>query len=173
LKSKVPLDIIISFAERNYVNIKDILVDIHRTEAAWELKALAERSNKNGGSILLELEKIIREFVPLRRYDQELYYQDTLAQFLRSKFHDTEIEVSRGSTRPDIVVKGIAIEVKGPTSNRDLDTIANKCLRYRRYFPSGLICVLFSVNVTPQYYEDWLKAMQETHPDVRVIKIPL
>lgn len=171
LRRKVPLKDIISFAKRNNINIRDILLDRDRKKADWKVKELTEKISKNGSNFLLELEKTIWEFVPIRRYDKEIPYQDTLASWLKAKFPDTKIEVSRGSTRPDIIVKGIAIEVKGPTSYRDLETIADKCLRYPQYFPNGMICVLFNVNVSESRYEDWLKGMNKYYPDVIVIKI--
>ena len=61
--------------------------------------------------------------------------------------------------------------MKGPTSVRDLTSIADKCLRYTQNFPNGLICVLFSVNVNERRYEEWLKGMNKHYPDVKVIKI--
>jgi hypothetical protein len=85
-------------------------------------------------------------------------------------FSDTEIEVPRGSTRPDIVVKGIGIEIKGPTSKRELTSIIEKCGRYLQYFPKGLICVLFDVTVTQQYYDDWFKVVKELFPSVKIMK---
>jgi hypothetical protein len=170
LKDKLPLDAIVSFAERSHINIRDILVEKARTEAQWEERDLIEKIDKKGSNKLLEIEKAIIEFPPMRRYNEELYYQDTLASFLRARFPDTRIEVTRGSTRPDIVVKGVAIEIKGPTNDGDLQTIADKCLRYKQYFPKGMICVLFNVNVTQHRYEDWVQGMKKTHPDVKIIK---
>ncbi|MHA1360809.1 MAG: hypothetical protein ACTSQI_21585 [Candidatus Helarchaeota archaeon] len=170
LKRKASLETIISFAKRNNINIREILIDIDRTRTEWKVKELTKRIKEQGSSMVLELEKAIYEFVPMRRYNQELYYQDTLASFLKSRFSDVEIEVKRGSTRPDIVVNGIAIEVKGPTNHRDLQSIADKCLRYKQYFPK-LICVLFNVTVTQHQYEDWLQGMKKHHPDVIIIKI--
>lgn len=170
LKKRTPLHDIISFATRKHIAVRDILVDIDRTIASWEVKELAGRIKENGSNMLLELEKAIREFVPMRQYDKELYYQDTLATFLQARFPDAKIEVPRGSTRTDIAVNGIAIEVKGPTNDRDLKSIADKCLRYEQYFPNGLICVLFSVNVTRHRYEDWLKGMKKHYPEVVVIR---
>ncbi|GAH51319.1 unnamed protein product, partial [marine sediment metagenome] len=140
LKNNASLDAIISFAKRKKINIKDILNDIDRKKAEWERKELKEKIPKNGSNLLLELANAIREYNPFQRYDKELYYRDTLANWLKPKFPDTKIEVPRGSTRPDIVVKGVAIEVKGPTSYRDLESIADKCLRYMQYYPNGLIC---------------------------------
>ena len=171
LRYNVSLDAIISFVKRNRINIRDILVDIDRKKAEWKMKELTEKISKKGSDFLLKLEKIIREFVPMRQYDTEIYYQDSLASFLKAKFPNTRIEEPRGSTRPDIVVKGIAIEIKGPTSARDLQSIADKCLRYPQYFPNGMICVLFNVNVNEHRYQEWLKGMNKQYPDVKVIKI--
>jgi len=171
LKNKATLEAIVSFAKRNNIDIRNILVDIDRKKGDWETKELKEKIKKNGSNFLLELAIAIREYKPFQRYDKELYYRDTLANWLKPKFPDTKIEVPRGSTRPDIVVKGIAIEVKGPTSYRDLESIADKSLRYSQYFPNGLICVLFSVNVSKSRYEDWLKGMKKKFPEVVVIKI--
>jgi hypothetical protein len=171
LKNKATLDDIIFFAKRNHINIRDILRDIDQKKADWKVKEITETMKEAGVSLFLEVEKAVREFRPLRKYDKEIFYQDSLASWLRSKFPDTDIEVSRGSTRPDIVVEGIAIEVKGPTFEKDLQTISDKCMRYRQYFPQGLICVLFSVYVNQHRYNDWEQGMEKTFPDVKIIKI--
>jgi len=171
LKNKVNLDDIISFAKRNHINIRDILRDIDLKKAEWKVKEITEIMKEGETNLLLEVEKIIREFRPLRRYEKEIFYQDSLASWLKSKFTDTDIEIPRGSTRPDIVVEGIAIEVKGPTFEKDLQTISDKCMRYCQYFPNGLICVLFNVYVSQQRYDDWEKGMKQTFPDVKIIRI--
>ena len=171
LKYNAKLEDIIVFAKRNHINIRDILSDINRKKTEWKVKEITEQLSKIGSDPLLELEKAIREFIPHRHYDKEFYFQDTLASYLKAKFEDTEIEVKRGSTRPDIVVEDVAIEVKGPTRDKDLQTIADKCLRYRQHFPNGMICVLFSVYVSKQRYDDWLEGMKRNYPDVKVIRI--
>jgi len=171
LKNKAGLDYLINFSKRNHINIRDILRDIDRKKAEWKVKEITENMKEGEVSLFLEVEKAVREFKPLRKYDKELYYQDSLASWLKSKFPNTAIEVSRGSTRPDIVVEGIAIEVKGPTYDRDLQTISDKCMRYCQYFPQGLICVLFNVYVNHHRYKDWEKGMKETFPNVKIIKI--
>ena len=135
-------------------------------------EVITEKTSKNGSDFLLELEKAIREFKPFRHYDKEMYYQDTLASFLGFKFPSTKIEEPRGSTRPDIVVKGIAIEIKGPTSYKDLQTVADKCLRYTQNFPNGMICVLFNVNVPENRYKEWVKGLNTYYPKVKVIRMP-
>ena len=68
------------------------------------------------------------------------------------------------------MIRGIAIEVKGPTNHRDLQTISDKCMRYMQYYPQGMIVVLFDVFVNPYRYKDWLKGMENSYPKVKVIK---
>lgn len=171
INNRVGLEEIISFAKRNHINVRDILGEIDKKKAEWHIKEITEKINESEMvNFTLELEKAIHEFQPLRRYYEEILYQDSLATWLRSKFPDTEVEIGRGSTRPDIIVNDIAIEVKGPTNDAGLQTIADKCMRYHQYFPKGLICVLFDVQVYPQRYEDWLRGMKKTFANVIVIK---
>lgn len=171
LKNRVSLEKIILFAQRIGVGIKDVLKDRENKLRDWELKKLNDKIKKDSSNFLLQLVKTIREFKPLRHYDKEYPYQDTLASFLMKEFPSTRIEVSRGSTRPDIVVRGVAIEIKGPTEMKDLQTIADKCLRYPQYYPRGMICVLFNIKVSNQFYNDWLNAIKQNYPEIVVIKI--
>ena len=170
IKNRVTLEDVISFAKRNHINIRDILRDIENKKNQWKIKELSEKIVEDGTNILTELEKYIREFKPFRRYYKEIFYQDNLASWLRSKFRDTEIEIQRGSSRPDIVVNNVAIEIKGPTSQRDLDSIPSKCMRYSQHFDNRIIVVLFDVQVGQRYFEEWEKGLRETYPDVVVIR---
>jgi hypothetical protein len=173
LKNNVSLDDIISFSKRNHINIRDILSDIDRKKAEWDVKEITEIMKEQGVSLLLEIEKAIIEFRPLRNYyREEILYQDTLAAYLKKEFPggDVRVEVTRGPVRPDIVVNEIAIEVKGPTRDKDLETISHKCMLYNQYFPCGLICVLFNVYVNQLRYEAWLRAMKNNYPNVIIIK---
>jgi hypothetical protein len=49
-------------------------------------------------------------------------------------------------------------------------TIADKCLRYSKYFKQGIIIVLFNVLVNQYRYKDWLETLNETFPQAVVIK---
>lgn len=164
----VSLDDIIEFARRKGVPIRDIVEKIDKEKAEKELKVMSEHTDLN--EMLKEVANEISKFHPSKQYDFELPYQAELTGFLKSKFPTAVIEKQRGSTRPDIVIGGIAIEVKGPTADRDLVTIADKCLRYSKYFKQGIIVVLFNTNVNPYRYKDWLERLKETHPQVIVIK---
>ena len=170
LKNKVSLDDIISFAKRNHINIRDILRDIDKKKAEWRVKELSDIIEETGESIIPNLEKIILEFQPSRRYDNELPYQIELAGFLKSYYQDTKIEERRGNTRPDIVVEGVAIEVKGPTRDHDLVTLTDKCGRYRQYFPPNLIIVLFDIRVNQYRLNETVKSIKNIFPEVVIIK---
>ncbi|RLI32506.1 hypothetical protein DRO51_01670 [Candidatus Bathyarchaeota archaeon] len=115
--------------------------------------------------------KAIRKFEPSRRYKNEFGYHTELQGYLKSHFPDSRVELKTGSSRPDIVISDIAIEVKGPTTRRDLQTIPDKIIRYSRYY-SKIIIVLFEPKVNPRFLREWLKGLKETHfPRVKAIKI--
>lgn len=113
----------------------------------------------------------IENFVPFKKYKTEEPYQIDLARYLEKKFKNIKIELTRSSARPDIIVENdLAIEVKGPTYDHDLQTIADKCLRYPQYFKKGLIIVLFDIHVSDKRYDDWFFGMKKHFPSIRVVK---
>lgn len=113
----------------------------------------------------------IRDFNPLRVYNEEKYYQIELAGWLKSHFPNSfiDIEVQKGYSRPDIIVDNIAIEIKGPTSSKDLETIFGKCHRYLQDYPY-LIVVLFTVQVAEDRYNDWEYGLKQHFPEVIVLR---
>ena len=117
---------------------------------------------------LLRLKEMIEGFHPARTFDREIRYQDELYGYLLGRLgQGVAIEKQRGRSRPDIVVDEIAIEIKGPTTNQGLQTIADKIARYRLHF-SGIVCVLFDVQ-DEAHYREWLRGIRD--PDVVVIRI--
>jgi hypothetical protein len=172
VKLYVKLDKIISFAKRNQVNIRDIIQDIDTKKSEWQLKEFTEQDEDIAQSLITDIQKSIWEFKPLRKYFEEILYQDTLATHLRTKLSGREVVVERqkGSSRPDIVVDNIAIEIKGPTNQQALDSVPSKCMRYKNHFPGGLIVVLFDVQVNDYYYNEWEASLKRTYPDVIVIR---
>ena len=111
----------------------------------------------------------IREFQPFKDYSNEFSYQFELGGYLKAIFPNTKIEQQRGSSRPDIIISNVAIEVKGPTSHRDLDSVWSKCGRYYKHFEE-LIVVLFDVLVNERYYKEWEESLQEHFPNVKIIR---
>ena len=70
---------------------------------------------------------------------------------------------------PIDLVEDIAIEIKGPTRHKELDTIASKCARYNQHFKE-IIIVLFEVEVMDRYYNEWKKSIEDTFPQVKIIR---
>lgn len=170
IKNGVSLDDIVAFSKRNHVNIRDVLAEME------ELKIKEDnREIRNEGSAIKdfydEIIEAIKLFKPFQSYDKELPYQIELATYLRSRFQNKQVDIEqyRLSSRPDITIDGIAIEVKGPTGDRELETIANKCLLYGPSHPKGLIIVLFNISAGQFRYEEWLKKMNKQYPGVKII----
>ena len=111
----------------------------------------------------------VENFKHSRKYRDEFPYQIELVGYLKSKFSDADIEQQKGSSRPDIVIGDVAIEVKGPTKTRDLETVADKCMRYYQHF-GELVVVLFEVEVSERRYGEWKRGMETTFPNVRIIR---
>jgi hypothetical protein len=160
----------VEFAQRRGVPIRDIVAQIRTVEQERKL----DKQITNMGPAALannfnEIVQAIREFEPLGKYSKEIKYHRELAQWIKSRYRDTQIEVPRGASRPDIVANGIAIEVKGPTRDRELQTIADKCMRYSDHFRAGFIVVLFTLDASPRRFQEWEAAMQRQYPGVVII----
>jgi len=115
-----------------------------------------------------DISKTIWSFWPSEKHSQEYLYQYELYNYLKSKFPQTKIEEQKGASRPDIVIDNVAIEVKGPTRSRDLQTIADKYIRYRQHFDE-VIVVLFDLRVKERYYWEWETALKKAFPKIRII----
>jgi len=108
----------------------------------------AEEKEKLINKVVDEIER----FKPLRKYKNEFPYQIELVGYLKSTFPGADIEQQKGSSRPDIIIEDVAIEVKGPTRTQDLQTIADKCMRYYQHF-GEIVIVLFEVDVYEPRYD--------------------
>lgn len=118
---------------------------------------------------LQRLVAAIQEFQPTKKYQRERDFQVELTGFLQARFGKVELEVTRGRSRPDIVVsKVIAIEIKGPTTNHELQTIADKVVRYRQHFES-FVAVLFDVQDLVHFAE-WKAGIERQFPGAVIIR---
>jgi len=125
-------------------------------------KTLPERTN--------QVWQAIEEFKPAKeKLKHEYNYQLNLHGYLKAKFPSAVIEKPKGSSRPDIVIDDIAIEIKGPTRENELKTIADKCMRYPQHF-NNLIIVLFEVEVNQRRYDEWIRGMKRTFPQAIIIR---
>jgi len=109
--------------------------------------------------LLQELINKIGEYQPIKPFKNELLYHTNLYTYLCEKIpEEIGFEEQRGSSRPDIVVGDIAIEIKGPTDRQGLITIADKINRYSQHF-DHVIVVLFEVEIYDRYYQEWYEGI--------------
>ncbi|MCX6818433.1 MAG: hypothetical protein NT129_00335 [Candidatus Aenigmarchaeota archaeon] len=167
LSMNLSLDKIIDYARRRGVRVDDIIEKVDADKTIEEIETYKKQGIAN---IVFEVANAIREFKPSRYYSKEFPYQIELKGFLTHQFPTAKIEEAKGSTRPDITISGIAIEVKGPTYEKDLITISDKCMRYPEYFKTGIIIVLFNVEVNEKRFRDWERGLKKTFPNIIVIR---
>jgi hypothetical protein len=109
--------------------------------------------------LLRELTSKINEYQPIKPFKNEELYHTNLYTYLCEKIPgEIGFEVQRGSSRPDIVVGDIAIEIKGPTDNQGLITVADKINRYSQHF-EHIIVVLFEVQTLDRFYNEWYEGI--------------
>lgn len=155
---------LVSFTDRYGKEVWDKLEEIEK------LKKIDEEEREKEKLFNRIIEEI-RDFKPAREQLRNEYaYHLSLYSWLKKTFPQAEYEKQRGSSRPDIVIEEIAIEVKGPTDATALTTIADKCMRYAHHYKEGLIVVLFEVNVNEYRYNEWLSSLNRQFPHVKVIR---
>jgi len=137
-----------------------------------QLEEVARRDREEAEARMLvnRLTSHIEAFTPLRDYANEWDYHRELQIHIKAVFPDARIEVQTGASRPDIVVQNIAIEVKGPTYSKDLQTIADKLVRYSLHY-NTVVVVLFNVQVSDRRYDEWVEGIMRQFGDVRIICI--
>jgi len=147
---------------------KGLVIHMGKWGTQKEIKRWKDEEYKKSLPYLIQKE--IESFKPSRNWGTEEGYQGELQGWIKTKFPNSQVEIQRGRSRPDIVIGEIAIEVKGPTGSNELSSIADKCMRYALHF-EHLIIVLFDVRVSHHLYQEWLQALKKQHPKVVVIKI--
>jgi hypothetical protein len=152
-----------------YVQINVILCIIYNIVIRKRKKEDAIKNKY--GDLFLSVVNEIYSFKPLLPdYENELPYHIDLVRWLQIKFPILQVELQRSSSRPDIVIEDIAIEIKGPTYEEGLQSIADKCLRYHHHFKQ-MIVVLFDIRTkTNRFYSEWEDGLKKHFPDVMVIK---
>jgi len=160
---------VIEFAKRKKISIRDIESEIDKYKANKEFIE-TKHSQKINNEKYNQIVNHIHKFIPLiNNYQNELPYQIDLARYLMQYYPETKVELQKGSARPDIIIDNIAIEIKGPTWENGLQTIADKCLRYPQYFLGGFIVVLFDLKVTNQFFNDWSNGIKQKFPKITIL----
>ncbi len=120
-------------------------------------KTIEQERIKNTPSLLLDLEKKIKNHNPLKPKEWtnnvEQYYENWLYQYLYNNYYpDLKIQQYKEGSIPDIVINNIAIEIKWPTNMSWLKTIPDKI---NQYLPKWeyLFIVLFDIKTPKLKYE--------------------
>ncbi len=120
-------------------------------------------------SLLNRIVTSIQTFKPSRKWAYEDGYHKELLGYLQHDFPNIKYEFQSGSSRPDLVIDNIAIEVKGPTDNPALDTLTTKCLKYSKYY-DNLIMVLFNPQFSEGHFREIKEGIEQYFPHVVIIK---
>jgi hypothetical protein len=161
------------FEERQRAKGLESFVD-RKGEEKWGSHAeivgwrTADEEAKVRESLFNQVATAIKAFKPIKRYEFEQGYHDTLYSFLTAKFPNAKHERQEGASRPDIVIGNIAIEVKGPTDTRALDTLATKYLKYRGHY-ERVIFVLFDPQYSQTHFNEIHNGIKRDWPEAEVI----
>jgi len=102
---------------------------------------------KRKGMLFWQLVDAIKKFRYYPMFGKEQPYHAMLYGYLVGLgFRNIKYELSTGWARPDISIKDVAIEVKGPVQANSLQTLADKAIRYSGHYNYWIV-VLFE----PQY----------------------
>lgn len=110
----------------------------------------------------------IEKFEPTKAWEYEEQYHLELHGFLKAHFPNTKFEFMTGSSRPDLVIDHVAIEIKGPTNSQALQTIADKCMRYSHHYEKMIVVLFDPVYSEGRFYE-FKKGMENHFPHVKII----
>jgi len=117
---------------------------------------------KKEDKLFCDILEVIRIFTPSKVWEREEPYHLELQGCLRTRFRQSRIEVQTASSRPDIVIDHIAIEVKGPTYDGDLETIPEKCEKYLKHW-KRLILVFFEPRYSDEKWNELIRPLPKQY----------
>ncbi len=126
-------------------------------------------TKNEANELLLKVVKSIKEFKPSKNYASEEGYHAELYGWLKAYFKNAKTEEQIGSSKPDISISNIAIEVKGPTDDNAVNTLPTKCLKYLKHYNS-LIFVLFNPHFSENNFREIAQGIKKFHPGVIIIR---
>ena len=88
---------------------------------------------------------------------------------MKAHFKNAKTEERIGSSKPDISIGNIAIEVKGPTDDNAINTLPAKCLKYLNHY-NNLIFVLFNPHFSENNFKEIAHGIKKYHPGVIIIR---
>lgn len=154
---------LVAFTDRNGEELWGTPEEIEKIKRIEEDERIKE-------SLLFKVTNSIEEFEPTKDWGNENNYHIELLGWLKREFPDiVEYEVQSGASRPDLVIKEIAIEIKGPTDSQALNTLASKLLRYEQYYTNTII-VLFECNFSEQLFKEIQNGIDRHFQNVKIIR---
>ena len=115
----------------------------------------------------------IRRYIPPKYSSLEIAYQWAIYEYLKHEFPNINIEPpTEDMDRLDIVIGHIGIEIKGPTKNKDLETLLIKCMKYGKYYQK-LIFVLFAPEYQPSKFDQIKAEIRTRYPEITTKFIPI
>ncbi len=135
-----------------------------------ELKDKKEKEKQKYELLISHVIRSIEEFKPTKNWGNENNYHIELLGWLKREFPDiVEYEVQTGASRPDLVIKDIAIEIKGPTDSQAINTLPSKLIRYDQYY-TNIIIVLFECNFSEQLFKEIQIGINRHFQNVTIIR---
>jgi hypothetical protein len=120
-------------------------------------------------SLIFKVIESIENFKPAKKWHNEDSYHKELLGWLKQPFPEIKYELQTGGSRPDLVIGKIAIEIKGPTDDNALNTLATKILKYSHYY-EHVVFVLFEPSFSERNYKEITSGIKNTYLHVHVIR---
>ena len=150
----------------------DLLFEMTETEFNSQIKSLTDKKVKEEQYKKLLISRVIDSiinFKPAKQWHNEDSYHKELLGWLKQPFPEILYELQTGGSRPDLVIGKIAIEIKGPTDDNALNTLATKILKYSQYY-DHVIIVLFEPSFSERNYHEITRGIEKTYSHVHVIR---
>jgi hypothetical protein len=162
------------YYSKNYENIQRrneedrAIQEQQRISQQRRMDEARRKENELKATLFYRVIDAIEKFHATKKWGNENDYHKELLGYLRVHFPYTKFEVQTGSSRPDLVIEDIAIEIKGPTDTQALTSLADKCLRYSGYY-QNMIIVLFEPQYSKERFNELRKGLARFVPHVKII----
>jgi hypothetical protein len=153
---------LISFSDRYNVPTLGTLEEIEKLKKG-------DDEDKIKDILINRIVQSIQKFQPARKWPDEDSYHKELLGYLSAEYPDIKYEFQIGSSRPDLVIGNIAIEIKGPTDDDALNTLTTKCLKYSHHF-DHLIMILFDPYFSERHFKEVEDGIHRWFPHVVIIR---
>jgi hypothetical protein len=148
-----------------------IMVQYTTTKGTQKITVFYEPSHPSyrEGALLFQVIDSIERFMPTKKWGNEDSYHKELLGWLKQSFPNIQYELQIEGSRPDLVIENIAIEIKGPTDNQALNTLATKILKYSHHY-DHVIIVLFETTFSERNFQEISSGIEKTYSHVHVVR---